>query len=48
MDMNDGMFEINGKCGFVLKPEVLREGRDPYVEPAFREVRLRLTINVSF
>nr|XP_047123676.1 1-phosphatidylinositol 4,5-bisphosphate phosphodiesterase zeta-1 [Hydra vulgaris]XP_047123677.1 1-phosphatidylinositol 4,5-bisphosphate phosphodiesterase zeta-1 [Hydra vulgaris]XP_047123678.1 1-phosphatidylinositol 4,5-bisphosphate phosphodiesterase zeta-1 [Hydra vulgaris] len=30
MDINDGMFALNGKCGYVLKPECLRSGNfDP-------------------
>uniref|UniRef100_A0AC35FS96 Phosphoinositide phospholipase C n=1 Tax=Panagrolaimus sp. PS1159 TaxID=55785 RepID=A0AC35FS96_9BILA len=29
MDINNGMFAINGQCGYVLKPKVLRDGLDP-------------------
>ena len=26
MDLNQGLFQINRKCGYVLKPEILRTG----------------------
>jgi phosphatidylinositol phospholipase C delta len=29
MDINNGLFAINGQCGYVLKPKVLRDGLDP-------------------
>ena len=50
MQINEGMFLLNGKCGYVLKPEFTRKDKfDPYndqstvdeVEPT------HLTITVS-
>lgn len=29
LDLNTGLFRINGNCGFVLKPQILLEGKDP-------------------
>lgn len=26
MDLNDGLFRQNGRCGFVLKPDFMRDG----------------------
>lgn len=27
LDLNMGLFRINGNCGYILKPKILREGR---------------------
>ncbi|CAI4222038.1 unnamed protein product [Auanema sp. JU1783] len=29
LDLNTGMFRVNGNCGYVLKPQVLLDGIDP-------------------
>uniref|UniRef100_A0A0K0EWS5 Phosphoinositide phospholipase C n=1 Tax=Strongyloides venezuelensis TaxID=75913 RepID=A0A0K0EWS5_STRVS len=29
MDLNRGLFQINGNCGYVLKPQFLLDGKDP-------------------
>ncbi|KAI6181026.1 Phosphoinositide phospholipase C [Aphelenchoides besseyi] len=31
LDLVNGLFQINGNCGYVLKPKVLRDGIDPRV-----------------
>ncbi len=28
MDWNDGKFLQNGRCGYVLKPDIMREGME--------------------
>lgn len=27
MDLNDGKFQKNGGCGYILKPEIMRESK---------------------
>lgn len=45
MDIVNGMFSINGKTGFVLKPKVLLDGLDPRVESAEKKpIELNLGI----
>ena len=31
MDIVNGLFSINGNCGYVLKPKVLLDGIDPRI-----------------
>ncbi|KJH43338.1 Phosphatidylinositol-specific phospholipase C, X domain protein [Dictyocaulus viviparus] len=33
LDLNSGLFGVNGNCGYVLKPKILLEGIDPRTAP---------------
>ncbi|XP_062420805.1 1-phosphatidylinositol 4,5-bisphosphate phosphodiesterase delta-4 isoform X1 [Pungitius pungitius] len=50
MDLNDGLFGQNGSCGYVLKPDFLRDGATPFSPEKPRELPgykpLRLSIQV--
>ncbi|CAJ0602173.1 unnamed protein product [Cylicocyclus nassatus] len=46
LDLNDGLFRINGNCGYVLKPEILLKGIDPRSEAAVIKPRVRLEIAI--
>uniref|UniRef100_A0A914V4X9 Phosphoinositide phospholipase C n=1 Tax=Plectus sambesii TaxID=2011161 RepID=A0A914V4X9_9BILA len=46
MDLVNGMFRVNGNCGYVLKPDVLRQGLDPRSSEVSGDVKLVLKINI--
>lgn len=51
MDLNDGLFRQNGCCGYVLKPEFMRDGNTQFSPETLEERRdykpLRLSIQVQ-
>ncbi|XP_047123680.1 1-phosphatidylinositol 4,5-bisphosphate phosphodiesterase zeta-1 isoform X1 [Hydra vulgaris] len=47
MDINDGLFALNGKCGYVLKPECLRSGKfDPQNVENFSKTVCKVNIKI--
>ena len=51
MDLNDGLFRQNGCCGFVLKPDFMRDGNTQFSPEKAKERQgykpLRLSIQVQ-
>ncbi|XP_059198678.1 1-phosphatidylinositol 4,5-bisphosphate phosphodiesterase delta-4 [Centropristis striata] len=50
MDLNDGLFRQNGCCGYVLKPDFMRDGNiqfnpeKPEERPGYRPLRLSIEV----
>ena len=45
LDINTGLFSINGNVGYILKPKILLDGKDPrHVD----EIKCTLEIAVKF
>lgn len=51
MDLNDGLFRQNGCCGFVLKPDFLRDAHTefsperPETQPGYKPLRLSIQVH---
>lgn len=44
MDLVNGMFSVNGNCGYVLKPQLLRNGVDPRTCVDYQPKLMHVTI----
>uniref|UniRef100_A0A1I8AVI0 Phosphoinositide phospholipase C n=2 Tax=Steinernema glaseri TaxID=37863 RepID=A0A1I8AVI0_9BILA len=46
LDLVNGLFRVNGNCGYVLKPQVLLDGHDPRIPEHSGRVRTTMHIGI--